>query len=631
MRMLSLALVIAGLAAPAPRAQTVTARVRMERPEHHFFQVEIVLRDFPGESLELVLPVWTPGSYKVRDYARHFESFQVLDGAGKPLVWEKVSKSRWRLEPRGAAEVVVRFDAFAHIPSVRESYLDDQQAFLSPPALFPYVEGYQNLAYRVELFPPEGWDADTGLALLSPGDSGLAFEAEDYDRLVDSPFLVGTHRRHDFVVDEVPFRFCVAGSGNMDETAMTQDMAKVVKAAGDLFGSFPFERYVFLTRFGGGGGLEHRDSTALMTDGWRYDSESGWNGFLGLVAHEFFHAWNVKRIRDRALGPFDYTQEVYTRLLWVHEGWTTYYTNVLLQRAGIKKAKALLESLEGAINAYHGRPGRRIQSLAEASFDAWIKFYQTNDTAHNSTVSYYSHGRLAAQCFDLILRHQSANERSLDDVMRRLDRDFGAHDVGFQESDLHDILIDLGGEEAREMWERCVIGTEDLDFSHYLSYAGLELELKKRKVPGEDGKPFERAELPAFGWATRSSGSSLTIRSLERGGTAWEAGFDLGDELIAVDDVRITSRNFDKLLQESLDQPGVDRLVARRGRLSTRWLPMEGEQRRFTLKKQETADALAQAIYLDLFGEPFKKEKEKEESDAEPAEDRIGDEQDSSR
>ena len=364
------------------------------------------------------------------------------------------------------------------------------------------------------------------------------------------------------------------------------------------------------------------NSTSLQARAWQFDTERGWNRFLSLVAHEFFHLWNVKRIHDVALGPFDYKKENYTRLLWVHEGWTSYYADRLLVLAGLASADDQRKKLASLINGYFRRPGRRIQPLSAASFDSWIKFYQTNQSTSNSTVNYYRHGATAALCLDLIVRHHSGNDRSLDDCMRYLNDQFARQGKGISPPDVRAVLKRYGGPETDRFWQQHVDGVADIPFAKYLAYAGLDLEAEK--TPGDNGngtekdkrpKPWEYENNAEVGFSIRTDGARVFVGTVRRGSNAWADHLAIGDELVALGDTRITAGNWSKLL--ALRQPGdsLELLIARDGKLIRRTLHLAEKPPKLQLKKHKSADALEQRIYQSLFGEPFEKQGKAEDEE----------------
>ncbi|MEQ8762354.1 MAG: PDZ domain-containing protein [Planctomycetota bacterium] len=612
------ALLVTSLAEPAAVAQpTVSVDIHMERPEHHFFQVALTLKGFDQDTIRVAMPVWTPGSYKVREFAQNVQLVTASDGQGRSLPIEKVDKSTWEIERQDSKTVKVSYEVFAYEVSVRTSLLDDRHGYINPASVVMYVVDHLSLPIDVEIHPIWNWYIDTAL----PARTDTQFRARDYDHLVDSPIEIGTHRRYDFEVRGKPHRFVVFGEGNMDERAMVKDIEKVIEAAADLFGDLPYERYVFITQLleSGGGGLEHHDSTSLQTSAWRFDSERSWRSFLGLVAHEFFHLWNVKRIRDVNLGPFDYSKENYTRLLWVHEGWTVYYADRLLLKAGLMTPKQYRDSNLGRIRGYRRRPGRHVQSLAQSSFDSWIKYYLTNENTSNSTVNYYSHGALAALGFDLIIRENSQGERSLDDVMKALNVRFAKKDQGVTPEDVKKLLLELGGSEVETFWNDHVIGTKEVDFASLMAMAGLVLEEETpQKKDEKERKPWDRPGEVNVDFSTETRGDRLFIRSIPRGSVPWKAGFAMGDELIALGDQRITSGNWSRLLAEHRPGDTVSLLISRHDVLQRRALWLEPDPPGLKLEKAEEATELQKRIYEDWSGEPFEKKKDEKEPETEP-------------
>ncbi len=596
--------------------ERILVDVRMERPEHHFFQVTLTLTGFSEDRLRLAIPVWTPGSYKVRDFAQNIQKVRASSETGEALSIRKLDKSTWEVDRKGAGEVRVEYEVFAYEVSVRTSFLDTRHGYINPASVVMYVVGHLDRPIHLELHPVWNWYVDTALPAVGP----TRFRARDYDHLVDSPIEIGRHRRHDFMVRGKPHRFVVFGDGNMNERAMVRDIAKIVEAAAELFGELPYERYVFITQLleAGGGGLEHHDSTSLQAGAWRFDSERGWRSFLSLVAHEFFHLWNVKRIRDVALGPFDYAKENYTALLWVHEGWTVYYADRLLLQAGLMTPQQYRDANQSRIQGYFRRPGRRVQSLAQSSFDSWIKYYQTNENSSNATVNYYSHGALAALCFDLIIREQSQSSLSLDEVVRTLNNDFAKLGQGITPTDVREVLVMHGGERASEFWDRHIIGTEEIPFSEIMASAGLDFRAKKSPASDKkDKKPWERESDVQVELRTETRGDRLFVGTIPRDSVAWQAGFAMGDELIALGDRRITPTSWSRLLATHRPGDTVWLLINRHGELQRQALWLEPRAQNRSLVKRTDASDQAKQIFEAWSGEPFEKKKAEKPDEAE--------------
>ena len=405
---------------PAPE---IAYTVSMPRPDTHLLEVELRLR-WTGQTpatTDLVMPVWTPGSYLVREFERHVQDFAAEDAGGRALQWSKLNKNTWRVTTGGARELRARYRVYANELTVRTNELNDRHAVWNNAALLMYPDGHLAAPSTLRVVPARDWKVATGLP--SAGGERNTFRAENFDILYDSPFLVSDFRVLTFDAGGRPHRIVIDGAGNYDAAALERDIKKVVEATIKLMGDTPYRDYTFLVILnarGAGGGLEHLNSTMLLVNTFGFRPEAAYRGFLELVAHEYFHVWNVKLLRPDALGPFDYTGENYTRLLWVAEGLTSYYGDLLVRRAGLKSDKDYLEATARAIEALQNTPGRQKMSVEEASFDAWIKYYRPDENSVNSSISYYDKGALVGLLLDLEIRRRTNGARSLDDVMRYL-------------------------------------------------------------------------------------------------------------------------------------------------------------------------------------------------------------------
>src|SRR6266851_3803260 len=388
--------------------------VSMPKPHTHLLEVDVEVKrpadaKPPMEEL-LVMPVWTPGSYLVREYARHVQDFSARDNGGHSLKWEKINKDTWRVITNGAHDWHASYRVYANELTVRTNELNSGHAFWNNAALLMYLDGFLKSPSTMQVLAPDIWKVATGLPIL-PGKKNT-FRAENFDVLYDSPFEVSAFKTLSFTVQGVPHRIVIDGEGNYDAERIRHDVQKIVEAEITLMGGeIPYHDYTFILhlRSTGGGGLEHLNSTALGFPRFNFRSERSrgsnsaapgaqsvptYRGFLGLVAHEFFHLWNVKRIRPDALGPFDYTKENYTKLLWVAEGITDYYATLVLRRAGLIPDKEFLDAEARAIQILQNTPGRLVMTAEEASFEAWIKYYRQDENSVNSQVDYYNKGSI---------------------------------------------------------------------------------------------------------------------------------------------------------------------------------------------------------------------------------------------
>ncbi|HET7826641.1 MAG TPA: M61 family peptidase, partial [Anaeromyxobacter sp.] len=449
-------------------------RLSMPEPHTHLLHVDTFV-DAPGAQVELALPVWTPGSYLVREYARHVEGVAAEDGAGRLLPVERVDKHRFLVRTGGAARAVLRWRVYANELSVRTCHVDGTHGYVNGAAVFPFARGREREPHVLEVAAPAGWRVSTAL----PG-GPAEFTARDYDELADSPLEIGTHRTLRFTAHGKPHEVAVWGRGNLDEARLVEDARKVVEALGALMGGLPYDRYVFIVHLSDKrrGGLEHAASTTLHVSRSGFFPRKTYEETLGLLAHEFFHVWNVKRLRPAAFIPFDYGREQYTRLLWWFEGATSYYEQVALARTGIQPPKRWLEALGQALTTLERSPGARKTSVEESSFLAWVKLYRPDENTRNSTISYYLKGELVAFALDLALRRAG---RSLDELLRAL---YARHAEGGVPEDGVEVVAAelLGADAARRFFDRFVRGTEPLELD--LDVVGLRLRRRAASSTG---------------------------------------------------------------------------------------------------------------------------------------------------
>jgi predicted metalloprotease with PDZ domain len=587
-------------------AARIRYHVGMPAPHTHLFQVTLDITGCQGATLDLALPVWTPGSYMVREYARHVQEL-VVEAAGdanggRGLACRKVEKSRWRVDLGGAMALRVRYNVYAFEQTVRTSYLDGTHGYFNPATLCLYVPGRQAEPHEITVAACAGWRVTTGLPRQGNGDT---FLAQDYDELVDSPFECGTHRLLTFEVDGIAHELAIYGRGNEDEARLLADTQKIVETAREMFGALPYERYVFILHLTDGlyGGLEHRNSVSNMIDRWTFRPEKSYERYLGLTSHEFFHVWNVKRIRPAPLGPFDYSHENYTRQLWVAEGITSYYDNLLLERAGLVTPERYLEILATDIERLQSQPGRALQSLEQSSFDTWIKLYRPDENSQNSSISYYLKGSLVALLLDLAIRHHSQGQRSLDDVMRYLYHElYGgdeatiagsagfAEDGGFLEA-VEAVAGEAGGA-YRELLQRYVGSCAELDYAQALAYAGLRMQWGYKAEQAGERPPA------TLGLRLRNDNGRTRVAAVLAGGPAEQAGIYANDELVALDGFRTNEERLNARLSEHAPGDVVTLSVFRGERLVHVPVTLgESPLDQLTIVPDEGADAPARALY----------------------------------
>jgi len=434
-------------------------QVSMSQPTSHLFEVTLTIDNWQENQLDLKMPVWTPGSYLVREYSRNLQDFTAQNNQNKTrLIFQKVSKNHWQIEIEHATSITIFYRIYAHELSVRTNHLDDSHGYFNGAALFLYIPGLELLPSVLEIIPPQAnWKVTTPLESLEGKKN--TFLVPDFDTLVDSPVEVGTHQCYEFQVRKKIHRLAVWGKGNIDAEKVIRDMEKIIEVEADLYGGLPYDNYVFLLHLSnnGFGGLEHKNSCTLNYSRFGFRDSEKYNRFIQLVAHEFFHLWNVKRIRPKALEKFDYEQENYTPSLWFSEGTTSYYDLLIPLWAGLYNSKIFLDNLGKEITRFLVTPGREVQPLAESSFDAWIKLYRRDTNSDNSQMSYYLKGELVSLLLDLLIRDHTQNQRSLDDVMRQMWEKFGKTEIGFTENQLKEVIESVADSDLTDFFSRLFI------------------------------------------------------------------------------------------------------------------------------------------------------------------------------
>ncbi|SFB84411.1 Predicted metalloprotease, contains C-terminal PDZ domain [Parapedobacter composti] len=540
----------------APR---ILFEVSFKEPQAHYAEIKMEISGLRKDYIDIKMPVWTPGSYLVREYSRHVESLEACDEAGERMPVKKISKNTWRITAGKKDQVIVNYRIYGFEVSVRTNFIDDAHAFLSPAATFMYVDGLLDHPAEVTIVPYRTWSKiSTGLEPVAGKPN--TFHAPDFDILFDSPIEVGNQDIFTFEAAGVHHEIAMVGGGNYDKERLKSDCAAIVEEATRIFGVNPNKRYVFIVHNyqSGGGGLEHLNSTVLGASRNGYQNERSYVGFLGLVAHEYFHLWHVKRLRPIELGPFDYDAENYTTALWIMEGFTAYYDNLILRRCGFLSENAYLQALAGDVNTVENRAGNRIQPVALASFDAWIKYYRPDENSANTSVSYYNKGALLAMMLDLKILAATQGQKRLDDVLKAAYEEFYVKKQrGFEEHELQALIEDIAGVSVADIF-RAAHTVEPLDYNQYLNAVGYEL------VDHNRGH-----ELPDFGVSTSVSDGRIVVTGVNRGSGAWDGGINVKDELIAINGERLDNggRELNRILQTAAVGDKLDVLVARDGKL----------------------------------------------------------------
>ena len=536
-------------------------------PAAHRFEVSCTVAAPDPSGQRFALPAWIPGSYLIRDFARNIVAIRAESG-GKPVTLDKIDKHTWQtaaLKQPGALTVVI--EVYAWDLSVRGAHFDETHAFFNGTSVFLRVIGQEDSPCLVDIQPPEGkrfkdWRVATALSPeRAAGEKGGKakrhcfglYRAENYDELIDHPVEMGHFSHATFDACGVPHEVVITGRHDCDMSRLTRDLKRICEWQIRFFGEpAPMSRYVFLvTAVGDGyGGLEHRASTALLCS--RNDLPyagmtglpEGYRTFLGLCSHEYFHTWNVKRIKPAAFTPYDLDRENYTTLLWAFEGFTSYYDDLALLRSGAIERKDWLELMAKTLSNVQRTPGRLRQTLAESSFDAWSKFYRPDENTPNAVVSYYAKGALFALALDLTLRSKTDGRISLDDVMRALWERHGKTGIGVGEDDIRAIAEECSGANLKRLFAEGVSGTRDLPLKKLLGAFGVELSRETAAA----------AKVPSLGVKTGNDANEARLANVFDGGPAQAAGLSAGDIVLAIDGLRVTSTTLDKLLARH--QPG---------------------------------------------------------------------------
>jgi predicted metalloprotease with PDZ domain len=513
----------------------------MVKPQNHYFQVEMELSNFSEKELEIKMPVWAPGSYLVREFAKNVDLVKAFDEAGKSLTVNKISKNTWTIAKGKSKKVIVRYEVYSLELSVRTSFLDLTHGYVSGSGIFMYVNNHQHHKGSLEIFPYADFKI-ISTSLPRKGESVASdgselFEFENYDQLVDCPIEIGNQDVFQFTAAGVIHTVSMYGVANYDIKQLQEDMAKVVTTATTVIGENPNKQYTFIIHnvVDGQGGLEHINSCTLSVNRWTYQG-SEYMGFLSLVAHEYFHLWNVKRIRPIELGPFNYDEENYTTLLWVMEGFTSYYDELLLRRAGYYTKDEYLNKIQGTINYVEGSVGTRVQPVAHASFDAWIKGYRPNENSGNTQMTYYSRGQMLAALIDAKIIAKYKGEKCLDHFLQQLYNKFYKQlKRGFSDTEFKKELETLLGENMDSFFASYVNGTETPPFNDILGAIGIDVESVGPAKPN-------------FGAALRQDGNKVVVRSIRSGSAAENMGLSVNDEVIGCNGFRVDQSSFETFL-----------------------------------------------------------------------------------
>ncbi|GAB2643655.1 PDZ domain-containing protein [Emticicia sediminis] len=503
----------------------------MSEPWTHYFEVSMTLSDIEKiealskkEYVDFKMPVWTPGSYLIREYAKNVESVKVSDGK-KDLKFEKISKNTWRVYGKNS-KIIISYKVYSFELSVRNSFLDDSHGYLNGASMFLYVPELKMSPSVLTIKPYKNWNTiSTGLKRVSEKD--FTYYSPDFDILVDSPIEIGTHKVLNFKALGIPHAIALYSNAPLlaDEKLTVETFKKVTEAAASVVGEHPCEDYTFIIHQlpGIGGGLEHLNSTTCQTSPSAYMNEGTMKNSMSLIAHEYFHLWNVKRIRPIALGPFDYENENYTHMLWVSEGITSFYEDNILLRAGIYTPDDYIKREQIAISGIENQAGNAVQPVAEASWDAWIKYYRPNENSRNSTISYYDKGGVLGALLNVYILGETKGQKSLDDVFRYLWNEYYKKQKrGFKDEEFQKACELIAGKNMDSFFNKYVWKAEPIDYNEFYKYVGMTLT---KEI--DSNTPFLGVTI-----------ANGRIASVQRGTSAYDGGLNVNDEILEINGMR---------------------------------------------------------------------------------------------
>lgn len=559
--------------------------VSMPLPQNHLFEVTLTIAKPNANGQKLRLPVWIPGSYLIRDFARHVVSLRAESGA-QICKTHKIDKTTWQIETV-KGELTVHYQVYAYDLSVRSAYLDHTRGFFNGSSLFLAVVGQEDNPCNVEIVKPEApqyahWQVATSLPCVGKRTHEFgAFHAENYDALIDHPVELGEFDVYQFQAEGVVHELIIAGQYQVDQAQLIKDMEKICRYQIQLFGGkAPFDYYVFLLLVTANdyGGLEHRSSSALIYSrdelsemSEKKDGCTGYQHFLGLVSHEYFHSWNVKRIKPQVFSDYDLTQENYTRLLWAFEGITSYYETLTLVRTGLLSVEDYLVMLSKTLSSVLRNPGSQVQTLEEASFDAWIKYYRQDENSPNSGLSYYTKGAIVALLLDATIRQKTNGESSLDKVMlalwQRYGEPFGTAKRGIAEKEWEELACEISGVDLREFFGLLLRSTEPMPLKETLGYLGIEYQEQIAKHSQDFGGVWEnkkRDTVPFLGMRFVPAAVGVKVIHVLNYSPAELAGLAAQDIVVAMDGLEVKAASFEKKIARYQPNDKIELHVFRR-------------------------------------------------------------------
>lgn len=563
------------------QSSVISFDISFSDPQAHYADITMLIEGFNHEFVDIKMPVWAPGSYLIREYAKNIERFQAIGHNQQPIRHEKITKNTWRVFS-AHADFRVHYSLYGFENSVRTSFIDASHAFLSPVGTFMHIEGHLDHAVSVTVNLPSNWSkVSTGLQKTEV--ANYCYFAPNFDILYDCPIEIGNQDTWSFDIEGVLHECAMVGGGVYNKERLTNDITTIVKEENRIWGSNPNAYYLFITHNyqSGSGGLEHLNSTVLAASRLGYSQESTYKNYLSLVAHEYFHLWNVKRLRPKALGPFNYDEENYTTALWIIEGFTAYFDNLIIRRCHFFDEREYLQMLALDFNTVYNRPGYEIQSAAAASFDTWIKQYRPDENSQNTSISYYNKGAMLAAAIDIKILSETGGVQRLDDVLKAAyQKFFLTENRGFEESELLQLAQEVTQVDLCEIFA-AAHSLVELNYNTYFSRVGYELvDLN------------EHTQTLTFGIKTVNNDTRIIVKNIDRDSAAWRGGLNVDDEILAVNDLRVdpAGRTMEHILTTSAVGESVDILISRDGRLKSIPIQLQyANKKSYNIQRNENA------------------------------------------
>ena len=547
-------LLMINIASPAQESPRIRYHIGWEQPNLRFYDVTVTIEKPDNPVTQLRIPNWRPGRYMIQNFAQNVVEFRAENESGKPLPFAKIDKDTWEIATGNTQQLVAKYRFYANELDAGNTYLDDTEAYINPATILMYLPGKELLPVALSVQIPQDWAIATALDF---DETLRAYPAENYHELADNPLIISaTMDKLVFSHQNVRYDVAIVGNANYNAERMRDDLKKMVAEQVKIFGEAPFKRYVFLYHFVDyrmGHGVEHKNSTSIVVGPTDFSDESTYSRWLSYTAHEFFHAWNVERIRPEGIFYPDYSQPNYTELMWWFEGVTSYYEGITLTRMGYYPLFRYLGKMTNSITSLENNAGNRITSAAQASFDDWAKAF---GAPPGTSISFYQKGEILGFLLDLEIRKRTNNQQSLDDVMRLLWKKYGSQQLGVPENGIQTAIEAVAGSSFADFFERYVSGTETPDYGKYLSVAGLEIV----EIDGDSSQPDLGVRLSGDERETR-------IRSVRPDSPAANGGLAIDDILLAVNGQRIHSENYQRIMNRFQPDETIRVAVFRRNQL----------------------------------------------------------------